>query len=72
MSLGKENPLDGEDWIKVVDHEINPGKGLKYTKEGISEFSKLRTNWGTSGLKVPEKMVLNKEIGAREEKSIHV
>lgn len=56
--------------MQIVDHEINSGKGIKYIKEGISGLNKVGTNWGTSGLKTLEKMVLNKEMVAKEGKSI--
>lgn len=69
-SLGKEIPLDGEDWIKIADHKINAGQGVKYITEGISELNKVGTNWGTGRLNSLEKMVLNKEMVAREGRSI--
>lgn len=53
--------------MKIVDHKINSGKGrIKYIKEGISEVSKVGTNGGASG----KKMVLNKEMAAREGKNM--
>lgn len=66
--LSKETSIAGEDWIKIVDHEISSGKGIKGVKEGISGLSKVGTNMGTSGLNALEKILLNKEMMAREEK----
>lgn len=43
---------------------------MKYIKEAISEHSKVGTGWGAHGLKALEEIVLNKEMVAREGKSI--